>query len=245
MSGWWEWVIMGLLIFLVACLLFIFLGNIDKNPIYSIKVVSSDSMKPVFATGDMIIISKTDKQVTIGDIISFVGANGETLTHRVIGIEGTTLITKGDNSEDEDVWPNGWSLQEKDICGWYLFKIPKIGYFFNWFNLSRAQLTDKEKGSIGIEAGIFTPTPTLEPTPTPTLEPSLTPEVLDEGENTPTPSPENSDTPAPPLESEDTPTPSPDNTPSPTPTPTNVPDPTVTPSSTATDDLNVTPTQEQ
>jgi signal peptidase len=94
---------------------------------YSVYVVKSDSMKPVFASGDLLVIGKPGAplvpDIAAGQIVSF-QRNGEFVTHRIVAIDGNIVHTKGDAMEDIDPWTVS-SLA--DIQGCYLFRIPYIG----------------------------------------------------------------------------------------------------------------------
>src|SRR5574341_594918 len=67
------------------------------------QAVISDSMKPVFQRGDLIFSQAFFKEPRVGDIVTF-KASGviNPVTHRVIGIQGDLVRTKGDNNPLED-----------------------------------------------------------------------------------------------------------------------------------------------
>lgn len=75
-------------------------------------VVISDSMKPEFQRGDMVMTQSISLDPQVGDIITFkaVGVRNP-VTHRVIGIQYSTLITKGDNNPVND----DYGTTKKDI----------------------------------------------------------------------------------------------------------------------------------
>lgn len=189
------------------------------NPIYTTMVVTSDSMKPIFEAGDLIWIKpvKDQSEIRVGDIVTFTTEEGENLTHRIIGLQETGFITKGDNSPSQDFWTDGWVLKPTSISGEYLFRIPRAGYIFSWISSLRtgAWMSDRAKVSGRMEAAIFTPAPTETPAlePEPTLNPDelievppipeTTPEVTEHSE--PTEEPEEEVTPEPTSEPETTP----------------------------------------
>lgn len=95
----------------------------------SALVVSSGSMKPELAIGDIIII-KEFNEYNQNDIITF-NVNDEYLvTHRIIEKQGNNFVTKGDNntSRDEEL------VKKENIVGKVIYnsKILKIIYEY-WF----------------------------------------------------------------------------------------------------------------
>lgn len=86
-------------------------------------------MQPAINMGDMIITGPPGGEVEPGTIITY-HRGEELVTHRVIAVEGDTLVTQGDAVEDPDPWP----VTLSDIEGIYLFKIPYIGYIANFIS---------------------------------------------------------------------------------------------------------------
>ena len=65
--------------------------------------VISDSMKPQFQRGDLVMTQSISKDPQIGDIITFKAANvPNPVTHRVIGVQSNYVSTKGDNNPAPD-----------------------------------------------------------------------------------------------------------------------------------------------
>ena len=70
-------------------------------------VVLSDSMRPTFESGDVILIEDVDPEtVEEGDVITYADGSGELTTHRVVDVveeDGQLYFrTKGDANEDHD-----------------------------------------------------------------------------------------------------------------------------------------------
>ena len=94
-------------------------------------IVLTDSMYPEIHSGDLIIChTTTAEEVEIGDVITFFDpmGNGTTVvTHRVMNIEASNgeykFTTKGDANNVEDQM----AVEEKDLIGEYLFRIPAVG----------------------------------------------------------------------------------------------------------------------
>lgn len=101
---------------------------------YKPQVILSDSMKPVYARGAMVIVQKASPMdVQPGDIVQYDTA-GHSITHRVLRIDFSddgsgrrVFITKGDNSPSEDQ-----PVQAQQIVGIIRAEIPYIGYPSVW-----------------------------------------------------------------------------------------------------------------
>ena len=84
-------------------------------------------MKPAINMGDMIVTGPPGQEIKPGAIITYKNGD-ELITHRVLSIDGETLVTKGDASEDADPW----LVELSSLTGEYIFKIPYLGYFHNF-----------------------------------------------------------------------------------------------------------------
>ncbi len=100
----------------------------ESNPSflgYKNFIVITGSMKPVLNEGD-IVITKKSNNIKENDIISFRVGNS-VITHRVVDIKKTNgkkfFITQGDanNAIDNNI------VEENDIEGLYIMKIPMLG----------------------------------------------------------------------------------------------------------------------
>lgn len=76
------------------------------------QVVLSDSMKPVFEKGDIILSQSASIEPKIGDIVTFKPKDAKNvITHRIVNIKGDTVLTKGDNNPFTD----DYKVTKKDI----------------------------------------------------------------------------------------------------------------------------------
>lgn len=70
--------------------------------------VLTGSMEPEIPVGSMVYVEPVEPEsLEEGDVVTFVQADGDTVTHRVVKnrtVEGT-LVTKGDANEEEDMDP--------------------------------------------------------------------------------------------------------------------------------------------
>lgn len=98
---------------------------------YKMLIVLSDSMKPVFAAGDVLFVDASGRNVYAeGDIIIFWRSRSPQmlLTHRITGLEEISGLkyynTKGDANNAEDAV----AVRQEEILGRYLFKVPLAGH---------------------------------------------------------------------------------------------------------------------
>lgn len=118
-----SFVVLGLLAIPVIAVLFLVF-----SPDYQVLIVRSESMKPTFDMGDVIVLRTYDGgDIDPGEIIAF-EEQGFTITHRMVSSEGGIIRTKGDAVEDIDQW----ELQSSQVMGTYLFRIPYLGYLANF-----------------------------------------------------------------------------------------------------------------
>ncbi len=96
--------------FLLAVLVVLILAFSFK--FITFQVVISDSMKPVFERGDMVLSQAISKEPHIGDITTFKAIDVQNpITHRVISIQNNIITTKGDNNP----LPDGYATTKNDI----------------------------------------------------------------------------------------------------------------------------------
>ncbi len=123
--------ILSRLVLTVLVLVLAVFGFLHFSPDYDLYMVRSESMKPTINMGDLIINSHLDGtkngEVKPGTIITY-EYKKQLVTHRLYSIDGETLVTKGDATEDVDPW----SVSLSDVRGTYLFKIPYVGYLTNF-----------------------------------------------------------------------------------------------------------------
>lgn len=108
---------------------------------YKPIAIMSDSMKPVFSKGSVVITEKitSSMDIKVGDVIQY-EAEEKMVTHRVVAISvakdkdgGRIFTTKGDNSPSVDE-----PVSENQLYGVVRYYIPFIGYPTVWLKeLSR------------------------------------------------------------------------------------------------------------
>jgi signal peptidase len=102
---------------------------------YKPFTIVSNSMKPVFSRGSVVIVQKIHNPLVVkkGDIVQY-KRTSILITHRVIAIEPATdgtgkeiFTTKGDNNNSQDL-----PVTEEQIVGIVRARIPLIGYPTVW-----------------------------------------------------------------------------------------------------------------
>ncbi len=109
----------------------------------TIAVVEGSSMEPTLQTGDLVIVLRkiSVNDMSIGDVVVY--RRGSTLIiHRIVMIEGNTVITKGDNNWVVDPPVSSDAIVGKVLeVGDRLFKIPLVGYLTLLLRYSISSLT--------------------------------------------------------------------------------------------------------
>ena len=89
-------------------------------------IVESGSMEPQIHTGAVAFIDTRDKNVAVGDVITYkIGEAGSEkyVTHRIAGEKPDGYVTKGDAHEVEDAN----CVKQEQIVGTYRYSIPHAG----------------------------------------------------------------------------------------------------------------------
>lgn len=104
---------------------------------YQLKSVLSGSMEPGIQTGSIIAVKSVDEEekpnFQAGDVITFMGEEGNLITHRITETastdSGVVYTTKGDNNNAPDSTP----VLAENVVGFYNgFTIPYAGYVINF-----------------------------------------------------------------------------------------------------------------
>ncbi len=92
-------------------------------------IVKSGSMEPQIHTGAVAFIDTHEKNVAVGDVITYkIGNAGSEkyVTHRIVGEKPDGYVTKGDANEVEDAN----CVKQEQIVGTYRYSIPHAGRLF-------------------------------------------------------------------------------------------------------------------
>lgn len=121
----------------VLIAVFIVVGFVVGFFKYQPVAVVSDSMLPLFARGDMIIVEKVEQEdianLKVGDVIKFLTENYYVI-HRIHAIEetkdGLVFTTKGDNNNAPDSKP----VKPEQIQGKYRCHVKYVGFPSVWLS---------------------------------------------------------------------------------------------------------------
>ena len=120
-----SWLADGITIVYMAALVLFMTGLFSYKPV----VIMSNSMKPLYGRGDMVIVEQKNSSTKIekDDIIQYT-KDGHRITHRVVEIikreNVVQYITKGDNSDSKDPW----MVSADQIDGIVKARVPFVGY---------------------------------------------------------------------------------------------------------------------
>lgn len=128
----------GLKIFIIALFAFVLFFAVQtlkhpENPPsimgYQPYTVLSNSMKPTFETGDLVIVKKLPvEKIAADDVITFRETGNRLITHRVVEVvnqEGKrAFVTKGDNNNVKDQQV----VASQALVGKQVFRIVNGGY---------------------------------------------------------------------------------------------------------------------
>lgn len=121
----------------ILIVVFIVVGFVVGFFKYQPVAVVSDSMLPLFARGDMIIVEKVEQEdianLKVGDVIKFLTENYYVI-HRIHAIEetkdGLVFTTKGDNNNAPDSKP----VKPEQIQGKYRCHVKYVGFPSVWLS---------------------------------------------------------------------------------------------------------------
>jgi signal peptidase I len=109
---------------LVALILFVVF--LRFSPSVSVYRVLSSSMSPQFNSGDLVVTRRVSGDaaatIAVGRVITFM-VDGQSVTHRIVGLTDGMYITKGDANESPDRRP----VAPSQVNGVFLFSIPMLG----------------------------------------------------------------------------------------------------------------------
>ena len=120
----------------------------DKACLFGYKpnIVLSDSMQDTFAVGDLEISKAVDPDtLEVGDIVTFTSIDpvnyGSVVSHKIREIttyEGEpAFVTYGTTTGVDDAYP----VPFENVIGKYQFRLPKLGYFFEFLRTPAGYLT--------------------------------------------------------------------------------------------------------
>ena len=91
---------------------------------YDVLVVRGSSMQPAISVGSAVIIDRADRAPLVGAVATFRQASGDLVTHRIVGLDGSKIVTKGDANLARDVTER----TAADLMGTVVVAVPYLGY---------------------------------------------------------------------------------------------------------------------
>jgi len=121
-----DWSLFG---FLLVVLAGVVVPLFPEAP-YALKMVTSNSMRPAFSTGSLVVVIP-EEHYEVGQVITYQASEYEEdiVTHRIIGQKEGGFITKGDANKIEDEKP----VFQSQIQGRVAFYLPLVGYLISFF----------------------------------------------------------------------------------------------------------------
>lgn len=121
--------------FIIAFVFFQLLVLVSGSEV-PMAVVVSGSMEPVIYRGDVILLyGDKAKPFTVGEIVTFQVENrGPYIVHRIIEVNGTNILTKGDNNKvaDNNNFLYKDRISAQNIKGRVWLTLPRIALPFTW-----------------------------------------------------------------------------------------------------------------
>jgi signal peptidase len=106
---------------------FILLLALSRFTAFEVLVVRSGSMEPAVSTGGIVVVDRGAQRPSVGSIASFRDLDGTVVTHRVVGMDGTRYITRGDANRTNDVTIRTPTA----VYGSVVFALPLLGYLIH------------------------------------------------------------------------------------------------------------------
>lgn len=120
----------GMFIVVMIAIVLFSTGVLSYKPV----VILSDSMKPVYSRGSLVVVRTAydPMDIEIGDIIQYKHKqNGSAITHRVVDIQQGSgervFIAKGDNNQAKDA-----PVDQSQLMGVVQAEVPFVGYPTIW-----------------------------------------------------------------------------------------------------------------
>lgn len=93
-----------------------------------VAVILSGSMEPELKINDFVIVKKAEN-IKVGDIVTYRTNNkSNEIIHRIVEIDGDTVITKGDANNSVDP-----VVSKNEITGIYVGKVKYLGNLLSFF----------------------------------------------------------------------------------------------------------------
>ncbi|MCH5183117.1 MAG: signal peptidase I [Oscillospiraceae bacterium] len=102
-------------------------GNLMPMPFgWGVSVVLSGSMEPALSVDDLVLLHSVETY-EVGDIVVYQEGTSSLVIHRIVSIDGETVVTMGDNNDAPDD-----PINMKAIKGKAVASIPFVGIVVNF-----------------------------------------------------------------------------------------------------------------
>ena len=120
---------------IAAAAVFLVIMTLTGHRIYAVQ---SGSMEPAVKTGAAVMVDtrSVTGDVRTGDVICFEAPGGMPVIHRVIGITGEGIETKGDANNVSD----GISTNAENYIGKVVLNVPVAGYVMAFLSSPRVRI---------------------------------------------------------------------------------------------------------
>lgn len=115
---------------------FLVLVGLSRFTPYETLVVRSGSMEPTIPTGGIILVDRGARTPAVGSIASFREPDGSLVTHRIVGLDGSHYVTKGDANSTIDDYRRPIAA----TYGTVVLTVPLLGYVIHVLQLPAAFL---------------------------------------------------------------------------------------------------------
>lgn len=98
---------------------------------YRAYIVHTGSMNGTYNSGDLVFDRRAAGPLHVGEVITFLhsGLSSDVVTHRIVGLSGGTIQTKGDANPTADTW----NIRYDQVQGVVQTSIPRAGYLVYFF----------------------------------------------------------------------------------------------------------------
>jgi signal peptidase I len=132
MNGFARVAFAGLQGFLWALLLgYASLVALPRFTSLEVFVVRGGSMEPAISVGSIVVVDRSQRDLRVGDIVSFREPDGAIITHRIASKDHGLLTTRGDANRNVDLERR----TKQAVIGTVAFALPLLGYLLHWLQL--------------------------------------------------------------------------------------------------------------
>ena len=103
---------------------FLLLVALPRFTPFDVLVVRGGSMEPTIHLGSVVIVDRGARTPAVGSVASFRDPESGIVTHRVVALDGSGYVTKGDANRTEDASRRAGA----DVYGAVILSVPLVGF---------------------------------------------------------------------------------------------------------------------